>query len=85
LNQLARKIDYKIISKINQRNTELKMMDLKLKSIKKMLDIEKDKIKIIDIEGREIFSKHLLKNKQDFRIIFSDGEVLAEVKDESNI
>lgn len=85
LNELAKSFDKEINDKIKTSKTNLKIMDLRLNSIKNMLDIEKDRIKIIDMEGRDIFSKHLLKSKQDIRIVFSDGEVLAEIKDESNI
>lgn len=85
LNELNKVLDYQIKDKISRKKDKLKMMNFRLISQKKMLDMEKVKIKIRDKDGREVFSKHSLSPQEDIRIIFSDGEVGAIVKDESDI
>ncbi|MDD7305932.1 MAG: exodeoxyribonuclease VII large subunit [Peptoniphilaceae bacterium] len=82
LNELNKSFEKQILDMLNTEKNKLNILAYRLKSIKKMLDIEKNKIQIKDMEGREIFSKFSLKKGQDIKIIFSDGEVLAIVKDE---
>lgn len=85
LNELNKLIDKKIREKISKEENKLKILEFRLKSTKKMLDMEKVKIKIKDLEGREIFSKYSLEKGQDIKIVFSDGELKAQINDESDI
>lgn len=75
--QLKENLDYKI--------SNFRMIELRLKTIKKILDLNKNKIKLIDMKGQEIFSKYSLQKDQYIKIVLSDGEVLVQIKDESNI
>ena len=45
------------------------------------MDIEKKSIFIKDFDGNFIYSKYSLKNKDKVNIVFSDGEVKAEIYD----
>lgn len=85
LENLGEDLDRKIKEILRSKSTELKMVDLKLESLKKMLDMEKEKIKIFDKDGRDIFSKHLVGDGDYIKIVFADGEIEAEVKDEPDI
>lgn len=85
LNELNKLFDKKIREKISKEENKLKILEFRLKSTKKMLDMEKVKIKIKDLEGREIFSKYSLEKGQDIKIVFSDGELKAQINDESDI
>lgn len=85
LNELNKLFDKKIREKISKEENKLKILEFRLKSAKKMLDMEKVKIKIKDLEGREIFSKYSLEKGQDIKIVFSDGELKAQINDESDI
>ncbi|MDU6065371.1 MAG: exodeoxyribonuclease VII large subunit, partial [Anaerococcus sp.] len=59
----------------------LSMLGLKLDSLKSILDIRKKSIFVKDFDGKFIYSKYSLKNKDKVKIIFADGEVKAEIYD----
>lgn len=67
---------------LNKNEQDLNILGQRLKSLKEILDIKKNSIKIKDENGKDVFSKHSLKDKDNISIIFSDGEVRAKVYNE---
>ena len=67
---------------LNKNEQDLNILGQRLKSLKEILDIKKNSIKIKDKNGKDVFSKHSLKDKDNISIIFSDGEVRAKVYNE---
>lgn len=81
LNDLFGRFTKQIWTSYGDRRKDLNSQKQRLKSIGDLLDLEKKRIFIRDKEGKEIFSKYSLKQGQDIRIVFSDGEIGAEIKD----
>ena len=89
INEKQRELDlvnYKIKESfkknLNKNEQDLNILGHRLKSLKEILDIKKNSIKIKDENGKDVFSKHSLKDKDNISIIFSDGEVRAKVYNE---
>lgn len=89
INEKQRELDlvnYKIKESfkknLNKNEQDLNILGQRLKSLKEILDIKKNSIKIKDENGKDVFSKHSLKDKDNISIIFSDGEVRAKVYNE---
>lgn len=89
INEKQRDIDlvnYKIKERfnknLNKNEQDLHILGHRLKSLKEILDIKKKSIRIKDDDGKDVFSKYSLKDKDNISIIFSDGEVRAKVYNE---
>lgn len=74
-------IKNKLDKNIGEKENKLSMLGLKLDSLNSILDIRKKSIFVKDFDGKFIYSKYSLKNKDKVKIIFADGEVKAEIYD----
>ena len=81
LDDIFEKIKNKLEKNIGEKENNLSMLGLKLDSLKSILDIRKKSIFVKDFDGKFIYSKYSLKNKDKVKIIFADGEVKAEIYD----
>ncbi|MDU5913062.1 MAG: exodeoxyribonuclease VII large subunit [Anaerococcus vaginalis] len=81
LDDIFEKIKDKLDKNIGEKENNLSMLGLKLDSLKSILDIRKKSIFVKDFDGKFIYSKYSLKNKDKVKIIFADGEVKAEIYD----
>lgn len=81
LDDIFEKIKDKLDKNIGEKENKLSMLGLKLDSLKSILDIRKKSIFVKDFDGKFIYSKYSLKNKDKVKIIFADGEVKAEIYD----
>lgn len=81
LYDILEKIKNKLDKNIGEKENKLSMLGLKLDSLKSILDIRKKSIFVKDFDGKFIYSKYSLKNKDKVKIIFADGEVKAEIYD----
>lgn len=81
LDDIFEKIKDKLDKNIGEKENKLSMLGLKLDSLKSILDIRKKSIFVRDFDGKFIYSKYSLKNKDKVKIIFADGEVKAEIYD----
>ena len=81
LDDILEKIKNKLDKNIGEKENKLSMLGLKLDSLKSILDIRKKSIFVKDFDGKFIYSKYSLKNKDKVKIIFADGEVKAEIYD----
>lgn len=81
VNQIFEKIKINLNLNIEKKENNLEILKYKLNSLKSILDIEKKSIFIKDFDGNFIYSKYSLKNKDKVNIVFSDGEVKAEIYD----
>lgn len=81
LDDIFEKIKNKLDKNIGEKENKLSMLGLKLDSLKSILDIRKKSIFVKDFDGKFIYSKYSLKNKDKVKIIFADGEVKAEIYD----
>ena len=81
VNQIFEKIKNNLNLNIEKKENNLEILKYKLNSLKSILDIKKKSIFIKDFDGNFIYSKYSLKNKEKVNIVFSDGEVKAEIYD----
>ena len=81
VNQIYEKIKNNLNLNIEKKEKNLEILKYKLNSLKSILDIKKNSIFIKDFDGNFIYSKYSLKNKDKVNIVFSDGEVKAEIYD----
>ncbi|MDU7649386.1 MAG: exodeoxyribonuclease VII large subunit [Anaerococcus vaginalis] len=81
LNEIFKKIKNNLNLNIEKKENNLEILKYKLNSLKSILDIKKNSIFIKDFDGNFIYSKYSLKNKDKVNIVFSDGEVKAEIYD----
>lgn len=81
VNEIFEKIKNNLNLNIEKKENNLEILKYKLNSLKSILDIEKNSIFIKDFDGNFIYSKYSLKNKDKVNIVFSDGEVKAEIYD----
>lgn len=81
LNEIFKKIKNNLNLNIEKKEKDLEILKYKLNSLKSILDIKKNSIFIKDFDGNFIYSKYSLKNKDKVNIVFSDGEVKAEIYD----
>lgn len=81
VNEIFEKIKINLNLNIEKKENNLEILKYKLNSLKSILDIEKKSIFIKDFDGNFIYSKYSLKNKDKVNIVFSDGEVKAEIYD----
>lgn len=81
VNQIFEKIKNNLNLNIEKKENNLEILKYKLNSLKSILDIKKKSIFIKDFDGNFIYSKYSLKNKDKVNIVFSDGEVKAEIYD----
>lgn len=81
LNEIFKKIKNNLNLNIEKKEKDLEILKYKLNSLKSILDIKKKSIFIKDFDGNFIYSKYSLKNKDKVNIVFSDGEVKAEIYD----
>ena len=81
VNQIFEKIKNNLNLNIEKKEKNLEILKYKLNSLKSILDIKKNSIFIKDFDGNFIYSKYSLKNKDKVNIVFSDGEVKAEIYD----
>ena len=81
VNQIFEKIKNNLNLNIEKKEKNLEILKYKLNSLKSILDIKKKSIFIKDFDGNFIYSKYSLKNKDKVNIVFSDGEVKAEIYD----
>lgn len=81
VNQIFEKIKNNLNLNIDKKEKDLEILKYKLNSLKSILDIKKKSIFIKDFDGNFIYSKYSLKNKDKVDIVFSDGEVKAEIYD----
>ena len=81
VNEIFEKIKNNLNLNIEKKEKDLEILKYKLNSLKSILDIKKKSIFIKDFDGNFIYSKYSLKNKDKVNIIFSDGEVKAEIYD----
>lgn len=81
VNQIFEKIKNNLNLNIEKKEKDLEILKYKLNSLKSILDIKKNSIFIKDFDGNFIYSKYSLKNKDKVNIVFSDGEVKAEIYD----
>lgn len=81
VDEIFEKIKNNLNLNIEKKEKDLEILKYKLNSIKSILDIKKNSIFIKDFDGNFIYSKYSLKNKDKVNIVFSDGEVKAEIYD----
>lgn len=81
VNEIFEKIKNNLNLNIEKKEKDLEIIKYKLNSLKSILDIKKKSIFIKDFDGNFIYSKYSLKNKDKVNIVFSDGEVKAEIYD----
>lgn len=81
INEIFEKIKNNLNLNIEKKEKDLEILKYKLNSLKSILDIKKKSIFIKDFDGNFIYSKYSLKNKDKVNIVFSDGEVKAEIYD----
>lgn len=81
VNEIFEKIKNNLNLNIEKKEKDLEILKYKLNSLKSILDIKKKSIFIKDFDGNFIYSKYSLKNKDKVNIVFSDGEVKAEIYD----
>lgn len=81
LDYIFDKIKYNIKESIGEKDKEISILKYRLDSLKSILDVRKKSIFVKDLKGNFIYSKHSIKNKDKISIIFSDGEVKAEIYD----
>ncbi|EEU12693.1 exodeoxyribonuclease VII large subunit [Anaerococcus vaginalis] len=81
INEIFEKIKNNLNLNIEKKEKDLEILKYKLNSLKSILDIKKNSIFIKDFDGNFIYSKYSLKNKDKVNIVFSDGEVKAEIYD----
>lgn len=81
VNGIFEKIKNNLNLNIEKKEKDLEILKYKLYSLKSILDIKKKSIFIKDFDGNFIYSKYSLKNKDKVNIVFSDGEVKAEIYD----
>lgn len=81
VNEIYEKIKNNLNLNIEKKENNLEILKYKLNSLKSILDIKKNSIFIKDFDGNFIYSKYSLKNKDKVNIVFSDGEVKAEIYD----
>lgn len=81
VNEIFEKIKNNLNLDIEKKEKDLEILKYKLNSLKSILDIKKKSIFIKDFDGNFIYSKYSLKNKDKVNIVFSDGEVKAEIYD----
>ena len=81
VNEIFEKIKNNLNLNIEKKEKDIEILKYKLNSLKSILDIEKKSIFIKDFDGSFIYSKYSLKNKDKVNIVFSDGEVKAEIYD----
>ncbi|MSS77010.1 exodeoxyribonuclease VII large subunit [Anaerococcus sp. WCA-380-WT-2B] len=66
--------------RIGQKESLIENLNIKLSSIKEILDIRRKSISIKSLDGYDIYSKFSLKDYDFVKIVFSDGEVKAQIK-----
>lgn len=81
VNEIFEKIKNNLNLNIEKKEKDLEILKYKLNSLKSILDIKKKSIFIKDFDGNFIYSKYSLKDKDKVNIVFSDGEVKAEIYD----
>lgn len=81
VNEIFEKIKNNLNLNIEKKEKDLEILKYKLNSLKSILDIKKNSIFVKDFDGNFIYSKYSLKNKDKVNIVFSDGEVKAEIYD----
>lgn len=81
VNEIFEKIKNNLNLNIEKKENNLEILKYRLNSLKSILDIKKKSIFIKDFDGNFIYSKYSLKNKDKVNIVFSDGEVKAEIYD----
>lgn len=82
LNALFDKLKEVMNYNLKQKENDISNLKYRLDSINSILEIKKKSIYIKDLDDNLIFSKNTLKNKDKIKIVFSDGEVKAEIYDE---
>lgn len=82
LNALFDKLKEVMNYNLKQKENDISNLKYRLDSINSILEIKKKSIYIKDLDDNFIFSKNTLKNKDKVKIVFSDGEVKAEIYDE---
>lgn len=82
LNVLFDKLREVMNYNLKQKENDISNLKYRLDSINSILEIKKKSIYIKDLDDNFIFSKNTLKNKDKVKIVFSDGEVKAEIYDE---
>lgn len=81
VNEIFEKIKNNLNLNIEKKEKDLEILKYRLNSLKSILDIKKKSIFIKDFDGNFIYSKYSLKDKDKVNIVFSDGEVKAEIYD----
>lgn len=81
LDILFDKFNKTIENDIRQKENKISLLKYRLNSINSILEIKKKSIYIKDLEDKLIYSRNSLKNKDKVKIVFSDGEVKAEIYD----
>jgi exodeoxyribonuclease VII large subunit len=82
LKESKKKLVNLLSNNLNYAENKLKMLKLMLDSNQKMLEVRKRSILVKNMEGEEIYSKYSVGKNDLLKILFSDGEILVEVKDE---
>lgn len=81
LDLLFDKFNKTIENDIRQKENKISLLKYRLNSINSILEIKKKSIYIKDLDNKLIYSKNSLKNNDKVKIVFSDGEVKAEIYD----
>ena len=81
LDLLFDKFNKTIENDIRQKENKISILKYRLNSINSILEIKKKSIYIKDLDDKLIYSSNSLKNKDKVKIVFSDGEVKAEIYD----
>lgn len=82
LNALFDKLKETMNNSLKQKENEISILKYRLDSINSILEVKKKSIYIKDLDDNFIFLKNTLKNKDKVKIVFSDGEVKAEIYDQ---
>lgn len=81
LDLLFDKFNKTIENDIKQKENKISILKYRLNSINSILEIRKKSIYIKYLDNKLIYSKNSLKIKDKVKIVFSDGEVKAEIYD----
>ncbi len=81
INNIKKSLDRAIINKLNYNEQRLNMVENRLKSADRILQIRKKNIGIFDDNNMPIYSKYSLNQGDNIDIRFSDGSIKAVVID----
>ncbi len=81
LDKLKKSLDKALVNSYKQKELSLNFIEKRLALVLSLIESRKQNIRIKDVDGKDIFSKHSLKAGDQIQISFSDGEIRAVISD----